>query len=268
MLDLHVLRGAADAALEHGEGQVGDDLRRPRHHPLDGDEPVDVGRVEVAQPVLLDQVEGAGLDLDGVGVGPALVLDGLEHVVHQRDRLLREGDQLAVQVGVERVHVPAVDVDKLLERGEGLLEQLHVVRVLLEVLRLVAELGEEGLGRAAELLRVDGGAPDLGRRPVAAGAAAVVGVGASAAANRAGRVGAAEAVWRDARPLRPLRSQQAQRRGARAGRASSVRRDERRRAERRLASLRAGRRVGHVGRLQRGARRATRAAGGGEGERR
>ena len=31
----------------------------------------------------------------------------LEHVVHQRDRLLREGDQLAVQVGVGRVHVPA-----------------------------------------------------------------------------------------------------------------------------------------------------------------
>mmetsp|Transcript_11512 Transcript_11512/g.37643 ORF Transcript_11512/g.37643 Transcript_11512/m.37643 type:complete len:644 (+) Transcript_11512:854-2785(+) len=200
MLDLHVLRGAADAALEHGEGQVGDDLRRPRHHPLDGDEPVDVGRVEVAQPVLLDQVEGAGLDLDGVGVGPALVLDGLEHVVHQRDRLLREGDQLAVQVGVERVHVPAVDVDKLLERGEGLLEQLHVVRVLLEVLRLVAELGEEGLGRAAELLRVDGGAPDLGRRPVAAGAGAVRSrVGWCAAAGDApGR--------RTARLLRPRRS--------------------------------------------------------------
>eukprot|EP00967_Tisochrysis_lutea_P148931 scaffold285311_cov31-Tisochrysis_lutea.AAC.2 len=153
---------------------------------------------------------------------------------------------------MERLHVLAVNIDELLLHHQRLLQQLQIVRAILE----------KALAKAKELARVNCRSPDS--RIVGSFRRAAVVTVRAAKAEATGRIRAPKAVGRDARALGGARSaEQAERRRARGdawGAQSVVRqRRHRRRSERHRVDCLVGGRGCDVGGVVRRAVRGTQA---------
>lgn len=97
LLDKHLDAVRTVDALEKGLLELWDDGRAADDHAADANQLVDVDRVEVAHVVYFLESVGAHLEIGGTLGADVSRVDGVvDHLVHDGDDLMREGNQMGI----------------------------------------------------------------------------------------------------------------------------------------------------------------------------